>query len=216
MYRGQGEFRKARQISGRITAMDSQDAWAWFWLAWDCKQLGQLEQARDVLREGFRQTRDPLLLGKLGRTYERIEQGREEMRSLLEQVRSESAGQERADRQGSEQVVRYGDLNAVMHRLLEVNLERIAYEVTARDIRFCLITYPNMPHDHPVNQVLRRVGARQDDVLLIDAAAALASRLADPSLDLMSRDGFHPNARGYALLARFVLDSLNEAKVGIR
>lgn len=105
------------------------------------------------------------------------------------------------------------DFKQLITQFQESSLEQIFTYIRLRDIQLAILTYPVQHVRSRVNRVLRTVAARYADVLLVDVSQALAEHMLAPGSDLLAVDGGHPNAEGYGMEARYVMDALIEAHV---
>lgn len=207
----QKKFEQAQAMGRRAVELDPLNGRLWFFFARASRTLGEVNVAREAWREGFRWTHEPDLLARLGQSYQNLAEGRETMRALLEEEKSSSI-RGAAYWEPSEQLVAYhGRTEQLGKEILARNLERAINQLTTQHVRLALITYPNLPKDHWENRVVRWVAARHPAVLLIDAAGVLSDRFANPTQEYMSPNGTHPNAQGYRLLARYILETLEAA-----
>lgn len=175
------------------------------------RDAGRIELEREARREAFRLVPEVTTLGRLGLTYSDPEESRAAMRSVLEEAK-EASQRDTAFWQPYETLIARGIQRDVAQQRLRANLKQIADDLLARNIRIGMLTYPNRPVDAAMNRAVRDVASRHPHIMLIDAAQALSDRFFDPSEALLSADRAHPNVSGYGLLARYVIEALDNDK----
>lgn len=206
-FSGQHHWEQAQAMYQRAVELEPSHDWAWFWYASTSEQVGQIALSRQLWGEAFRRSYNQNALANLGRSYPDAHEGREAMRILLDEVEA-SADQDAAFWQPYEHLVSSGTHESVGEQLVEHNLERIVSLVTTHGVQLGIVTYPNHPGDKWMNRAMREVAVRHPSVLFVDAAESLWSVFESAGAELTGSDGWHPNAQGYALFARYVVDAL--------
>ena len=206
-FRRQQAFDQAQAMFLQAVQLDPSMTLYWLLLARGYGDVGQVELARQALREAFRQAHDLTALGSFGHTYTDPVEARQAIQALLEESQAAAPQTDPAYWR------RLHDFSVFPQRLLEANLEQMIDQMTTAGVRIGLLTYPSLTKESLVNQTIREVAAGHSAVLLIDATQALAERFADPTHALLASDHHHPNAKGYELVAGHVLEALMAAGV---
>lgn len=205
IFQSRGKVDQAQAMYLAAVELDPTQPWYWNRLAEVYRQLGSVESARQAWRAGFRMTHNLDALAGLGRTYADPDLARRAMRTLLREVK-DVVHKEPIDWKPYERLVEQDSISNVISRLLEANLQRIIDECHERGIRIGLLAYPQVNTE--ANPVIHQVAQSRPVALLIDASQALAGSFSDPAQALLSADKFHLNAKGYEVLARYVMETL--------